>query len=47
VLVLERGQELPAGPDGLTGWIYDPATGALRANCEGELQRGGIRFYDL
>jgi hypothetical protein len=47
VRVLGEGQRMPAAPDGATGWIYDPGTGALRANCEGELRRGGARYYDL
>ena len=47
VFVLDPEQALPPGPDGLTGWIYSPATGGIRANCEGDLQGRGIRFYDL
>lgn len=41
------GEAFPADPDGESGWLYDPSTGRVRANCEGLLQREGTRFYDL
>ena len=36
---------MPADPDGTTGWVYDPETGALRANCDGELLRQGSAVH--
>ena len=47
VRVLATDQRMPAGPDGTTGWVYDPASGALRANCEWAQVRCDVRYYDL
>lgn len=37
----------PAGPDGSTGWIYQPATGEIRANCLGKAFGSRIPYWDL
>jgi prepilin-type N-terminal cleavage/methylation domain-containing protein len=38
---------MPPDPDDSTGWIYDPATGEIRANCSGVGPITGIRYFDM
>jgi hypothetical protein len=47
VRVLEEGEEWPPVPDELTGWIYQPHSGEVRANCRGFVPVTALRFYDL
>ena len=46
VRFLDEGEPWPADPDGMTGWMYRPATGEIRANSTG-LDPGGGRYFDL
>lgn len=47
VQMLADGDEFPPEPDGLSGWIYRPRTGELRANSAGWVPLGGARYFDL
>jgi hypothetical protein len=37
----------PRAFDGVTGWVYRPSTGEIRANVPPELVSGGVRLCDL
>ena len=37
---------LPGDPEGGEAWVYDPATGQVRANVQGSVAGGG-RLFDL
>jgi len=44
--MLAKGESMPTHADGSTGWIYDPATGAVRPNAVGRAL-DGRRYFDL
>ena len=45
--VLADTERWPAQPDGSTGWIYQQSSGRIAANCAGETDGRGIRYFDL
>jgi hypothetical protein len=47
VRILGETEPWPAAPDDATGWIYQPSTGEVRANCRGFVPVSALRFYDL
>jgi len=47
VRFLRADEPWPSEADGLTGWIYRPATGEIRANLAGRAFPSAPRFLDL
>lgn len=47
VRFLGVNEEWPAEPDELSGWLYRPSTGEVRANCRGFVHGTQRRLYDL
>ena len=47
VLILEPTAEMPASPDGSTGWIYDPRSGEVRSNVARRVHGRTQRYFDL
>lgn len=47
VRVLGEDEDWPELPDDSTGWIYQPRTGEVRANCRGFVPGSSLCFYDL
>jgi hypothetical protein len=47
VHMLGDGEDWPEVPDETSGWIYQPRTGEVRANCRGLVPVSSLRFYDL
>lgn len=39
--------QIPIAPDDSTGWYYDPASGALRANSSGTGPTTGLDYFDM
>jgi len=39
--------DIPAAPDGTTGWYYCATTGEIRANCAGTGPSTGIDYFDM
>ena len=47
VRILRDGESFPFEPSGESGWYFKPATGELRANCEGVSVFTGEPYYTL
>ena len=45
VILVKNSGTFPAQADGLTGWIYQPATKTIRVNSPGTDSKG-VRYYD-
>lgn len=47
VWLIADGEAFPADPNDQSGWIYQAASGMLRANCSGTVPGTQIRYFDL
>lgn len=47
VRLLSPHEAWPGAADGSTGWVYQPATGEIRANCLGKAFGSQIPYWDL
>lgn len=45
VTFVPAGESFPSAPRGPAGWLFQPATGVIAANCEGKDQNG-VAFFD-